>query len=104
MKSGPLCKRLFLMALATLVLSACASRVKRIDMYGGPAPAAAAEQTIVITPATTHVNIEGGYIVRFLVGDKDFAWNFNGVGTTPGPLDLREIAPPGVLDHRVLAY
>ena len=48
-----------------------------------------------------YVNVTGGEIVRFTVGDKSFAWNFNG---RPSSFDLALVAPPGVLDHKVTAY
>jgi len=41
---------------------------------GDPAPAAAANRTIVITPATKYVNVEGGQTVKFVVGGKTFTW------------------------------
>jgi hypothetical protein len=62
-----------------------------------------AERTIVIDPATTYVNVEGGQVVRFVVGDKEFGWNFN-FAQPLGSLDLKRVAPPGVLDHTVRAY
>lgn len=86
-----------------IALSACARQTPLIDLYGQPAPIPAAERTIVITPNTKHVNVEGGQIVRFVVSDKEFAWNFN---TARGisSFSLNEIAPPGVLNHPVHAY
>ena len=43
----------------------------------------------------------GGEVVKFTVGDKSFAWNFNG---QPSSFDLNAVAPPGVMDHKVKAY
>jgi hypothetical protein len=49
------------------------------------------------------VNVDGGEIVKFVVGDKAFAWHFNGpLGVAS--FDLRRVAPPGVLDHQVMVY
>ncbi|WP_245549294.1 CzcE family metal-binding protein [Noviherbaspirillum massiliense] len=92
--------------LAPLVLSvgamaACAT--KYTDLLGQPAPLDAAQRTIVITPETKYVNIEGGQIVRFNVGDQSFAWNFF-VARTIHAFDLNEVAPPGMLNHRVRVY
>jgi hypothetical protein len=89
--------------LAAITLTACATRTNRVDFYGEPAPASMAERTIVIGPDTKHVNVEGGQIVRFIVGDKEFTWNFT-FAQTVGSLDLKEAAPPGMLDHTVRAY
>ena len=72
-----------------------------IALLGDPAPPATATRTIAIHPDTRYVNVTGGEIVKFTVGDKSFTWNFNG---RPGSFDLNVIAPPGVMDHRVIAY
>ncbi|MBC7413576.1 MAG: CzcE family metal-binding protein [Herminiimonas sp.] len=83
--------------------AAVADTPARIALYGDPAPVTAATSTIVITPQTRYVNVTGGDITRFIVGDKAFAWSFNG-STTISSFDLRTTAPPGVLDHSVIAY
>lgn len=90
-------------ALMSAALAGCASNVTPVELYGMPAPAAAAERTIVITPQTRYVNVEGGQIVRFLVGGKEFTWNFF-IGRKSDAFDLNEVAPPGILTHRVRAY
>jgi hypothetical protein len=87
----------------SLALSACTQRTSYIDLYGQSAPPAAAERTIVITPATRYVNVEGGQTVNFVVGDRQFAWSFN-VARTVHSFDLNEVAPPGMLNHAVRAY
>ena len=84
-------------------LSACAARTSPVDFYGQSAPASAAERTIVITPATRYVNVVGGQIIKFLAGDKEFAWNFNNASTVSS-FNLTDVAPSGVLDHPVRAY
>jgi hypothetical protein len=89
-----------------LLVSACVSpgsSVNRLDFFGSPAPASAATRTIAITPETRHVNVIGGEIVNFAVGNKSFIWNFNGAQHVP-PFDLTRAAPPGLLDHKVTAY
>jgi hypothetical protein len=75
----------------------------RIDLLGDPASPSAATRTIVIKPDTRYVNVTGGDIVKFVSGDKTFAWNFDG-GENVGSFALNEIAPPGTLDHRIMAY
>jgi hypothetical protein len=98
--------RLFFSALLTALLTAaCAfpDGSERLDLLGSPAPIAAATRTIVITPDTEHVNVIGGEIVQFVVGNHSFAWNFNGAQHV-APFDLSRTAPPGMLDHKVTAY
>ena len=72
-----------------------------ITLLGDPASPASASRTIAIYPDTRYVNVTGGEVVKFTVGDKSFAWNFNG---RPTSFDLNAVAPPGVMDHRVKAY
>ncbi len=73
------------------------------ELLGDPAPVSAATRTIVITPNTKYVNVTGGETVKFVVGDKSFAWNFD-ASQYFAPVDLRRIAPPNTLDHPVTAY
>lgn len=94
-----------LLPLCSMALCACApvDYRTRIDLLGDPAPLSAATRTIVITPATNAVNVTGGEIVRFITGDKSFAWNFDG-STSATAFALNLTAPPGLLDHQVMAY
>jgi hypothetical protein len=85
------------------LLAGCTTQQPRLDLLGSPADVAGAERTIVIRPDTRHVNVVGGQIVRFDVGAKSFAWHFMlGAGLNTVPLD--RVAPPGILDHPVMAY
>lgn len=86
-----------------IALSACATPTSVVELYGQPAPVTAAERTIVITPATRYVNVEGGQIVKFVLPDKEFAWNFN-TAQTVASFSLNDVAPPGVLTQPVRAY
>ena len=79
------------------------SAPRPITLYGDPAPVDAATRTIVIKPDTKWINVEGGEIIKFVVGDKTFAWNFF-VGWTVTSFELNDVAPPGVLQQRVTAY
>lgn len=84
--------------------SGCVTRTTYIDLYGREIPPAAwVDRTIVLTPATRYINVEGGQSVRFIVGDKAFAWHFI-VARTVNAFDLKEVAPAGLLDHTVMAY
>lgn len=91
-------------AVAALTLSAAsisAFALTTADMYGEPAAADAAyDRTIVVTPQTKYINVTRGEIVNLKVGDKDVAWNFDGV--VGQPFDLAKIAPEA--DHKVLVY
>ncbi len=79
------------------------SESTRIDLLGNPAPSVAATRTIVITSQTKWVNVEGGEVINFIVGDKAFAWDFY-VGSTVTSFDLQLVAPPGILNRRIVAY
>ena len=72
-----------------------------LALLGDPAPLDTATRTIAIHPTTRYINVTGGEIVRFTVGDKSFAWNFSG---RPSSFDLSVVAPPGILDRKVTAY
>jgi hypothetical protein len=92
--------------LALALLASCASRSTlspSLDLLGEPAPPAAATQTIVISPDTRWVNVTGGDTVKFIVGDKEFAWNFSGAQSIPS-FALNQIAPAGILNREVVAY
>ena len=100
--------RLLLCSAATalpLLLGACTAQnfAIRPDLLGDAAPVTAATRAIVIGPQTRAVNVIGGEIIRFDVGPKSFAWNFDGpVDITS--FDLQTVAPPGMLDHPLMAY
>ena len=89
----------------SFLLAACSSAdfAIRRDLLGDAAPVTAATRAIGIFPQTRAVNVIGGEVIRFDVGPKSFAWHFNGpVDITS--FDLQMVAPPGVLDHPLIAY
>lgn len=89
---------------AAALLSAPASQAAALrDLLGEPAPLAAATRTVTIDPGTRYVNVTSGEVVRFVVGDKQFAWSFD---TSIGDraFDLNEIAPRGVVGQSVKTY
>jgi hypothetical protein len=49
------------------------------------------------------VNVTGGDTVRFIEGDRSFAWTFN-VASNISSFELNLVAPPGALDHPVQVY
>jgi hypothetical protein len=71
------------------------------EFLGVAAPPQSGQRTIVITAQTKWINVEGGEIIRFVVGEHEFGWSFDGPIET---FDLRQVAPPGMLDHAVMAY
>lgn len=62
-----------------------------------------ATRTIAISPSTKSVNVKEDDTVRFVVNDKTFGYRFDGVNQG-GSIDLRQVAPQGMLDHQVTAY
>jgi hypothetical protein len=97
--------RSLLLSILTMVLVSCTSigGEPPLDLLGNPAAVGTGEKTIVITPQTRHVNVTGGEIIDFKVGDKAFAWHFF-VASTVSAFDLQRVAPPGMLNHSVIAY
>jgi type IV pilus biogenesis protein CpaD/CtpE len=97
----PVLTALTLAATGTAALAAA----QPADFRGSAAPAQAkADQVIVITDATRHVNVTGGSTVRFVVGERSFSWSFQNGSAHVLPFDLQLIAPQGLLNHRVTAY
>jgi hypothetical protein len=94
-------------AIPTLaLLASCASYStdsSRLDLLGDPAPAAAATETIAISPDTEWVNVTGGDTVKFIANDKEFAWSFSG-DQAVSAFPLNRVAPAGALNHQVMAY
>lgn len=88
-------------ALLTASVSSFAQSQPRLEFLGDPAPVIAATRTIVITPDTKYVNVTGGETVKFVVGEKSFAWKFNDRNLS---FDLSRTVPSSVLDHQVRAY
>ena len=88
-----------------LLSAACASPQGGMtwqERWGEPVNDSAATKTIVIKSDTQYVNVVGGEVIKFVDGGKSFAWNFDGpYGYT---FELNRVAPPGMLDHRVMAY
>lgn len=95
--------RSILYFVGSLLLAGCIGMEPARDLLGTPATVGTGEHTLIITPQTTHVNVTGGEIIDFKVGDKRFAWHFF-VASTVSAFDLKRVAPPGVLDHSVIAY
>ncbi|HEY4318022.1 MAG TPA: CzcE family metal-binding protein, partial [Herbaspirillum sp.] len=96
---------LILCAVSAALLAGCAGihdKGDRTDLWGTPTTAAAATKTIVITPDTRFVNLVGGDVVRFVVGDQSFTWSFDGI-YFPAAVDISKISN-GLLHRPVMAY
>jgi hypothetical protein len=101
MKTKSLIPAVLALSLSLAGLSSMAATSS--DLLGESASATSANRTITITPDTRYVNVEGGQIVNFDVGGKTFVWDFDG-STDFQSFDLNQVAPSGLLDHRVTAY
>jgi hypothetical protein len=76
---------------------------------GEVVPPSAAMRTIPIDAKTKYVNVTAHETVKFEVNGNVFAINFSGSPATtfafvPSVFDLNQLAPAGVLDHKVTAY
>lgn len=87
------------LAISTALLSSCAM-TPRAELYGDPAPLAAATRTIMISDATALVTVKDYETIKFMVGDKSFAWRFDPAPRL-GSLYLNWVAPPNLLNHDV---
>ena len=70
-------------------------------LLGDPASVTEATRTITINPKTKYVNVTEGDVVKFVASGQEFAFKFDGTGTS---FDLQRVAPAGALDHKVTAY
>jgi hypothetical protein len=107
MKTTPLLSLMIAITLtaASAASVAVAAAETPISFLGSAAPeSAAVSRVIVITDANRYVNVTGGETVRFVVGDKSFAWSFETGSANIIPFDLSRIAPAGLLNHKVTAY
>ncbi|MDB5955283.1 CzcE family metal-binding protein [Ramlibacter sp.] len=94
-----------LLPLSTLGLLAAMAAHAAVPtrLLGDVVPAGLATRTIQITAATRYVNVKHGDAVRFVDDGRQFAYFFDGA-TGESSFDLRQVAPAGILDHRVTAY
>jgi len=94
--------KLTLPALALGLAAAFGAHAARADLYGDPTAVNEATRTIEIKPDTTHVNVSMGEVVLFISNGQAFAFNFD--GPRADSFDLSRVAPPGLIDHKVIAY
>jgi len=72
-------------------------------------PLSGAMRTIPINAKTKYVNVTAHETVKFVVDGNAFAINFSGSSATkfafvPSVLDLAQLAPTGVINHKVTVY
>ncbi|MFT5643041.1 MAG: hypothetical protein ACI83P_000577 [Janthinobacterium sp.] len=89
-----------------IVLTASASAfsqpLQRVDQFGDAAPVSAATRTIVITSSTKYVNVTAGETINFIVGDKSFAWTFD--GTSHSAFNLERVSPANLINNKIVVY
>jgi Heavy-metal resistance protein CzcE len=76
---------------------------------GEVVPLSGAMRTIQIDAKTKYVNVTAHETVKFVANGNTFAINFGGSSATtfafvPSVFDLAQLAPAGVLDHKVTVY
>ena len=62
-----------------------------------------ASRMITIDRLTDHVNVTAGDTVNFVVGERNFLWNFD-VASNVYMFDLNKIAPQNMLTRRINVY
>ena len=91
-------------ALATALSGAAYSqeRIGKDTLLGEPVSADAQVDKVVNVNANTRwVNVVQNENVKFIVGSKTFAWNFQ----SPRPsVNLKDIAPAGTVDRNLIVY
>ena len=79
------------------------------NSLGEAVPLRATQRTILIDAKTKYVNVTAHETVKFLANGSAFAITFNGSPATtfafvPSVFDLNQLAPAGVLNHKVTVY
>lgn len=76
---------------------------------GQVVPLSGTMRTILIDAKTRYVNVTAHETVKFVANGNAFAINFSASSATtfafvPSVFDLNQLAPPGLLNHRVTVY
>ena len=106
--------KLKLVVLAVIVMTLglvnlSASAFTPSSPMGEVVPLSGAMHTIPIDAKTKYVNVTADETVKFEANGNAFAIKFSGSPATtfafvPSAFDLNQLAPAGVLDHKVTAY
>jgi hypothetical protein len=103
----PMKRNLLVPTLAALLLSATTlpsiAATGSFDLLGTAALPSAARSIVVLSSDTDFVEVTRGDIVKFVVGDESFTWDFNGADSVAS-FDLRQVAPPWTLAHAITVY
>ncbi|WP_394778261.1 CzcE family metal-binding protein [Undibacterium sp.] len=99
MKNTTLVQAILGLAISATALSSMAAT--DVALLGEATPASVVARTVKITPSMKYINVKGGEAVSFNAGGKTFTWIFDG---TVASFNLQRIAPPGAMDHAVIAY
>ena len=86
-----------------------ASAITPSSPIGEVVPLSGAVRTIPISAKTKYVNVTAHETVKFEANGSTFAIKFNGSSATtfafvPSQFDLNQLAPAGVLDHKVTVF
>jgi hypothetical protein len=86
--------------LCGITVISCTTTI-RPDLYGTPVPQENAARTVIILPSTKLVTVKDYETVKFVTGQRSFAWRFD-----PAPrldqLYLHWIAPENMVAHDIL--
>lgn len=104
MKTFLICMTILFAAMLPSGCTSTTGKNPRVDLLGDPATPSVATRTVVVGDDMQYVNVTGGETIKFVVGDKAFAWNFDSTQDL-APFNLKLIAPPGVaINHDVIVY
>jgi len=100
---------LTVIAMTSGFLTLSASALTPGSPMGAVVPLSGAMRTIPIDAKTKYVNVTAHETVKFVANGTAFAINFRGSSATtfafvPSVFDLNELAPAGVLNHKVKVY
>jgi Heavy-metal resistance protein CzcE len=100
---------LTVIAMTLGLLNLSASAFTPGSSTGQVVPLSGAMRTIPIYANTKYVNVTAHETVKFVVNGNAFAINFSGSSATtfafvPSVFDLAQLAPAGVLGHKVTVY
>ena len=96
-------RKFLIFAVLVVCMPLTTMAVNKTNVNGTPAIAEAGARVIKILPKTKHVNVTQGETVKFVVGDKSFAWHFYTLrGSTS--FALSKIAPKEIDTHRVRVF
>jgi hypothetical protein len=96
-------KKFLIIATVVVGLPLTSMAANKANVNGTAATANASTRVINILPKTKYVNVTQGDTVKFVVGEKSFAWHFDTLRASDSFL-LSKIAPADIDKHRVLVH